>query len=277
MVGNAAGPRRGSRGVVASAFSRHSSNRPGSGFLPVFRGFSLRSARAVRLAEGPRADGLFLSRFCSARGAHRGSLAAIHQCRGLVRRIPDRCGCGRQPEACLRSIGLGVDRAGQRSPFPRRIPAAGTVSGKPFRRCRDPGGAGVAPADARQRCQLVHGEAVSSPYDLYYVTNMLTELNGHPDKEELTDAPRAAGVTNAPTIAVVGLGYVGLPLAVEFGKRYRTIGFDLSAAKIAAYRTHVDPTGEVSSESLRDSTRLQVTCDAAALQEADFIVVAVPT
>src|SRR5437588_5014910 len=106
---------------------------------------------------------------------------------------------------------------------------------------------------------------------------MLTELNERPDKGELTDARGAPGVTNVPTVAVVGLGYVGLPLAVEFGKRYRTIGYDLSAAKIAAYRAHVDPTGEVSSESLRDSTRLHVTCDAAALQEADFIVVAVPT
>src|SRR5437773_5974932 len=106
---------------------------------------------------------------------------------------------------------------------------------------------------------------------------MLTELNERPNKEELTDAPRAPGVTNGPTVAGVGLGYVGLPLALEFGKRYRTIGVDLSAAKIAAYRAHVDPTGEVSSESLRDSTRLQVTCDAAALREADFIVVAVPT
>src|SRR5438552_18249461 len=103
---------------------------------------------------------------------------------------------------------------------------------------------------------------------------MLTELNGHPNKEELTDAPRTPGVTSAPTVAVVGLGYVGLPLAVEFGKRYRTIGFDLSAPKIAAYRAHVDPTGEVSSESLRDSTRLQVSCGAAALVEVVFIVVA---
>ena len=48
------------------------------------------------------------------------------------------------------------------------------------------------------------------------------------------------------TVAVVGLGYVGLPLAVEFGKKYRTIGFDLSAEKVANYRNHVDPTGEVS-------------------------------
>jgi UDP-N-acetyl-D-galactosamine dehydrogenase len=79
------------------------------------------------------------------------------------------------------------------------------------------------------------------------------------------------------TIAVVGLGYVGLPLAVEFGKRYRTIGFDLSHDKVEAYRRYVDPTGEVSSEALRAAVRLTLTTDAAALQAADFIIVAVPT
>ncbi|MDR2189023.1 MAG: nucleotide sugar dehydrogenase [Azonexus sp.] len=79
------------------------------------------------------------------------------------------------------------------------------------------------------------------------------------------------------TIAVVGLGYVGLPLAVEFGKTYRTIGFDLSADKIAAYRRHVDPTGEVSSDDLRAATRLEMHTDPAALKAADFVVVAVPT
>ena len=51
-------------------------------------------------------------------------------------------------------------------------------------------------------------------------------------------------------IGVVGLGYVGLPLAVEFGKKVRTIGFDLLPRKIESYRRHVDPTGEVSSEDL---------------------------
>ena len=54
-------------------------------------------------------------------------------------------------------------------------------------------------------------------------------------------------------IAVVGLGYVGLPLAVEFGKRYPTIGFDLSKAKIDAYRKFNDPTGEVAESELRAS------------------------
>ncbi len=79
------------------------------------------------------------------------------------------------------------------------------------------------------------------------------------------------------TIAVVGLGYVGLPLAVEFGKKYPTIGFDLSKEKIEHYRRHVDPTGEVSTADLKAANRLMVTTDAAALREADFIVVAVPT
>jgi len=84
-------------------------------------------------------------------------------------------------------------------------------------------------------------------------------------------------MTIAPTIAVVGLGYVGLPLAVEFGKRYTTIGFDLSRAKIDAYRRGFDPTGEVSEAELAAAARLEVTDDAAALKRADFIVVAVPT
>ena len=79
------------------------------------------------------------------------------------------------------------------------------------------------------------------------------------------------------TIAVVGLGYVGLPLAVEFGKKFRTIGIDLSAEKIASYKQHIDPTGEVSSQDLKEATLLEVGTDAAALKEADFVIVAVPT
>jgi UDP-N-acetyl-D-galactosamine dehydrogenase len=78
-------------------------------------------------------------------------------------------------------------------------------------------------------------------------------------------------------VAVVGLGYVGLPLAVEFGKKGRTIGFDLSATKIENYKKFVDPTGEVSTDELKASRHLEVTTDPAALAEADYIVVAVPT
>ncbi len=79
------------------------------------------------------------------------------------------------------------------------------------------------------------------------------------------------------TVAVIGLGYVGLPLAVEFGKKYRTIGFDLSEDKVNAYRRYVDPTGELSTEELQAASRLEVTTNPAALREADFLVVAVPT
>ena len=79
------------------------------------------------------------------------------------------------------------------------------------------------------------------------------------------------------TVGVVGLGYVGLPLAVEFGKKYKTIGFDLSDEKVEQYRRHVDPTGEVSSNDLRAATLLEATTNAAALATADFIVIAVPT
>jgi UDP-N-acetyl-D-glucosamine/UDP-N-acetyl-D-galactosamine dehydrogenase len=79
------------------------------------------------------------------------------------------------------------------------------------------------------------------------------------------------------TIAIIGLGYVGLPLAVEFGKKFRTIGFDLSAEKVAAYGRHVDPTGEVSSDDLRAAVHLTCSTDAKTLAEADFIIVAVPT
>jgi UDP-N-acetyl-D-galactosamine dehydrogenase len=79
------------------------------------------------------------------------------------------------------------------------------------------------------------------------------------------------------TIAVVGLGYVGLPLAVEFGKRFRTIGIDLSAEKVACYKEHFDPTGEVSTEDLKAATLLEMGTDPSALREADFVIVAVPT
>ena len=79
------------------------------------------------------------------------------------------------------------------------------------------------------------------------------------------------------TVAVVGLGYVGLPLATEFGKKYRTIGFDLSEAKIEAYRKRIDPTGEVSRAEFEAASKLEVTNNPRALREADFIIIAVPT
>ncbi len=79
------------------------------------------------------------------------------------------------------------------------------------------------------------------------------------------------------TIAIIGLGYVGLPLAVEFGKKVPTLGLDLSTEKVAAYRRHIDPNGEVSKQDLQAATQLQCHTDPAVLQEADFIIIAVPT
>src|ERR1700744_1014080 len=78
-------------------------------------------------------------------------------------------------------------------------------------------------------------------------------------------------------VGVVGLGYVGLPLAVEFGKKFETVGFDLSTDKIDSYRRFSDPTGEISGEELRSAKRLVPTSDPSELRRADFIVIAVPT
>jgi UDP-N-acetyl-D-galactosamine dehydrogenase len=78
-------------------------------------------------------------------------------------------------------------------------------------------------------------------------------------------------------VAVVGLGYVGLSLAVSFGARRRTIGLDLSARKVASYRRGIDPGGEVSGAQFSAARWLEMGCDPAALSEADYIVVAVPT
>lgn len=78
-------------------------------------------------------------------------------------------------------------------------------------------------------------------------------------------------------VAVVGLGYVGLPLAVEFGKTGTTIGFDLSAHKIDSYKKHIDPTGELTTAQMQAARHLEVSTDPSVLSKADYIVVAVPT
>jgi UDP-N-acetyl-D-galactosamine dehydrogenase len=80
-----------------------------------------------------------------------------------------------------------------------------------------------------------------------------------------------------PTVAVVGLGYVGLPVAVEFGKQRPTIGYDLSKRRIENLKHKVDVTGEVSTAELIAARHLRPTVFAAELAQADFIIVAVPT
>ena len=79
------------------------------------------------------------------------------------------------------------------------------------------------------------------------------------------------------TVAVIGLGYVGLPLVVEFGKHTRTIGFDIVDSKVKQCRTGDDPSREISKTNMRLATHASYTSDPAALREADFILVAVPT
>jgi UDP-N-acetyl-D-galactosamine dehydrogenase len=79
------------------------------------------------------------------------------------------------------------------------------------------------------------------------------------------------------TVAVIGLGYVGLPLAIAFGRKMPTIGFDLSVEKIESYQKCIDPSGEVSAEDLRSARQLQFTTNPVALGRADCVIVAVPT
>jgi UDP-N-acetyl-D-galactosamine dehydrogenase len=77
-------------------------------------------------------------------------------------------------------------------------------------------------------------------------------------------------------VSVVGLGYVGLPLAVEMSKYFKTTGFDISAKRIEILKSGVDPNGEVSDNDLKASS-LTYHSDPAILTESDFIIVAVPT
>jgi UDP-N-acetyl-D-galactosamine dehydrogenase len=83
--------------------------------------------------------------------------------------------------------------------------------------------------------------------------------------------------TPLAVVAVVGLGYVGLPVAVAFGKQRPTIGYDLSKKRIHGLRQLVDATGEVATADLMAARHLRATANAEALGAADFIIVAVPT
>ena len=77
-------------------------------------------------------------------------------------------------------------------------------------------------------------------------------------------------------IALVGLGYVGMPIAVEFSKHVHVIGFDINQEKIAAYQHGIDPTREVGNEAIK-ACSVEWTSDETKLREAKFIIVAVPT
>ena len=83
-------------------------------------------------------------------------------------------------------------------------------------------------------------------------------------------------VTNQTYLAVVGLGYVGLPLAVAFAEKVKTLGYDTDQKKITDYLQGIDRTGEIGTEKLHAS-KLELTADPSRLAEAGFIIVAVPT
>ena len=78
-------------------------------------------------------------------------------------------------------------------------------------------------------------------------------------------------------IAVIGLGYVGLPLAVEFGKKYSTVGFDLNINRIDQLLTGHDSTGEITKSKLQSSLKLSLTSNLNEIKDCNVYIVAVPT
>jgi UDP-N-acetyl-D-galactosamine dehydrogenase len=105
----------------------------------------------------------------------------------------------------------------------------------------------------------------------------MSEILEFPPQVTASPLAKPAGEADLATVAVVGLGYVGLPVAVAFGKDRRTIGFDLSRKRIDGLKRQVDATGEVSTTELIASRHFRATFDPSELGQADFIIVAVPT
>ncbi|PTL05625.1 nucleotide sugar dehydrogenase, partial [Staphylococcus haemolyticus] len=81
---------------------------------------------------------------------------------------------------------------------------------------------------------------------------------------------------NNTKIGVIGLGYVGMPLAVAFAEKFEVVGFDIDAKKIENYNNNIDPTDEVGSEKLK-STTMKFTSNENDLRDVDFYIVTVPT
>ena len=78
-------------------------------------------------------------------------------------------------------------------------------------------------------------------------------------------------------VALIGLGYVGLPLAAEFGKYYDTVGFDVKKSRLAELRNGVDSTLEIPAEAFRAAARLRCTDNPEELRDRDVFIVTVPT
>lgn len=83
-------------------------------------------------------------------------------------------------------------------------------------------------------------------------------------------------INRKASIAIIGLGYVGMPIAVAFARKTNVIGYDVNEGKISVYKSGVDPTREVGDEVIRE-TSVEFTSDETRLKEASFLIVAVPT
>jgi len=83
-------------------------------------------------------------------------------------------------------------------------------------------------------------------------------------------------ISGQQSLSLIGLGYVGMPIAVAFAKKIKVIGFDCNERKIGLYRSGIDPTNEVGNDVIA-STKVEFTADETKLREAKFHIVAVPT
>ena len=142
-------------------------------------------------------------------------------------------------------------RRHQQGAAPARLPPLGSDHGRPAKDSRL----------VRRQSRACHGGTKGSAWLKFWSVPKL----------------KTAAEQKLATVAVVGLGYVGLPVAVAFGKQRPTIGYDLSKKRIENLRHHVDSTGEVATADLLESKQFRATYYPAELAEADFIIVAVPT
>ena len=78
-------------------------------------------------------------------------------------------------------------------------------------------------------------------------------------------------------IALIGLGYVGLPLAIEFGKKYKTTGFDVNTSRISELNKKIDKTLEVTSKEIKESKHLSFSSEEDSLKDCNVYIITVPT
>src|SRR5690606_30479407 len=114
-------------------------------------------------------------------------------------------------------------------------------------------------------------------------TGLRARIRGSRSDGPASSRPRIARARNMfqgtcmYKVAVIGLGYVGLPLALEFGRVMPTLGYDISATRVARLREGVDVTGEATAEQFDKASMLTFSHDPSALADADILIVAVPT